>query len=380
MTVPFRLPPVYLQPGAKPYPVAPIGVQGDPVNPLEAAVVAATLPPDLQALARRAALLRTIQFGHDAPAALPAGLAGLVGSTLTDIASLKAPFLPPVFPGVKTGGDRMTRTLMNHLDALTGAAPGTSGTASGEDWGAMLGSQLMPFLEDVAPERTATAVETPPRPLVGIKEMAAGDVAPVQKSLPDFASLQGQPDGLYHVEGNGIEPSALVQKSGRTLTQLRAHIQPTAAGYDATTIPIDRDDIPVTRSFPVPLASHDVDAMHEALQANGGFTYDPQSRQMYAGDGYGVSNPEGAVRPDPMGRSTPADLQDMLKANARMWQTPGMMLGGWKDPETGLTHLDVTEVVPDRAEALRRGRARGELAVYHYKSGSSIPVTPQSTE
>lgn len=60
------------------------------------------------------------------------------------------------------------------------------------------------------------------------------------------------------------------------------------------------------------------------------------------------------------------DKQTVLEAN------PRLNLGGWRDADTGNVWLDVTEVVPDRAEAISLGKSRGEQAVFDIEHSQEI--------
>jgi len=58
--------------------------------------------------------------------------------------------------------------------------------------------------------------------------------------------------------------------------------------------------------------------------------------------------------------------------HAAILAQPGHYLGAWLDGET--LYLDVTQVVPERAVALRLGAERNQLAVFDLGAGEEIKV------
>lgn len=103
---------------------------------------------------------------------------------------------------------------------------------------------------------------------------------------------------------------------------------------------------------------------------DGGFTVDPRT----GGDvrtGYGLS-----VYPERErqigGKVTPEDIRQYAYDNADLLAIPGNLLGGWRDPETGIAFLDVSTVRHDRDDALFIARQNGQLAIFDFRYGVSI--------
>ena len=130
-------------------------------------------------------------------------------------------------------------------------------------------------------------------------------------------------------------------------------------------------------------------------EPDGGFTLDPRTGESPAGTGdmkgdgpyavaTGSENASGPIpitdsmfEPDANGQTEMGQkIDDFIAANADKLSEPGMYLGGWHDPETGMVHLDVTEVLPkgslDQAVAL--GSARNQIAITDLSTFKSIPT------
>ncbi|USX51234.1 hypothetical protein [Lentzea sp. HUAS12] len=121
------------------------------------------------------------------------------------------------------------------------------------------------------------------------------------------------------------------------------------------------------------LTADRLSVLAEALSVpDGGFTVDPVTGADVSG-GYAVSiHPE---REQVFDRPvTGDDLAAYVGAAARVLARQGRVLGGWHDPESGRVHLDVSVVVPDLANAFSLGRCAGQLAVYDFASGKSVPI------
>jgi hypothetical protein len=105
---------------------------------------------------------------------------------------------------------------------------------------------------------------------------------------------------------------------------------------------------------------------------DGRFTVDPATGAAVT-DGYAVSV-------DPYYERTydrpvtADDLAHYLTTAQRAFTLPRRVLGGWRDPDSGRVHLDVSVVVPTLAEALELGHSAGQLAVFDLAAGKSVPV------
>ncbi|WP_235926359.1 hypothetical protein [Actinokineospora pegani] len=105
---------------------------------------------------------------------------------------------------------------------------------------------------------------------------------------------------------------------------------------------------------------------------DGGFTVDPATGAAVTG-GYAVSVDPYCehIFDQPV---TAEDLAAYLVTAHRALRLPRRVLGGWRDPDSGRVHLDVSVVVPTLAEALELGRSAGQLAVFDLAAGKSIPI------
>jgi len=107
------------------------------------------------------------------------------------------------------------------------------------------------------------------------------------------------------------------------------------------------------------------DAMQIALLVDGGFTFDPRSGRFLRPtiddvDGYAIAIP-----------NTITTLADV----ASITVPDGAFIGGWID-DTDKVWLELAEVLDiPRADAIRIGHERGELAILDFATGEVIPTT-----
>lgn len=89
--------------------------------------------------------------------------------------------------------------------------------------------------------------------------------------------------------------------------------------------------------------------------------------------GYAVS-----IFPECEQRITGPDVQAriarFLVAHAQLLRRPDFVLGGWRSPEDDVIFLDVSIVVPTRAEAVALAQENGQLAVWDFAACQSIPL------
>lgn len=111
----------------------------------------------------------------------------------------------------------------------------------------------------------------------------------------------------------------------------------------------------------------------EALaEPDGGFSVRPNTGRPVR-TGYAVSvHPE--CERQISGTVTVDDLCAFMIVNADALAEPGAVLGGWRDPASGVAYLDVSRVVAHRFVALQLAAEYGQLAVYDFAAGQSIPV------
>jgi hypothetical protein len=68
----------------------------------------------------------------------------------------------------------------------------------------------------------------------------------------------------------------------------------------------------------------------------------------------------------------PAIVNSYASAHADALAEPGAHIGGWTDPETGKTYLDVSHNIANRQAAIAAGRQRNQIAIYDVKHGTDI--------
>ncbi len=107
----------------------------------------------------------------------------------------------------------------------------------------------------------------------------------------------------------------------------------------------------------------------DALEKNGGFTFDPYSSSFVESGGVMVGGVPG--QKGWKGTHLSPEVLDKFRAdNAKLLKKEGMFIGGWKDKD-GTIYLDVSERLP-REQAEKVGRERGELAGYDLDSGETL--------
>jgi hypothetical protein len=116
-----------------------------------------------------------------------------------------------------------------------------------------------------------------------------------------------------------------------------------------------------------------VTRMADALSvSDGGFSVDPRTGRDVVG-GYAV-----AAYPDReqqiTGRVTPADVRSFVYRNADLLAQGRGVVGGWREPGTGIAYLDVSRVVATRAEAVSVARAHTQVAYWDFAAGKSVDV------
>jgi len=115
--------------------------------------------------------------------------------------------------------------------------------------------------------------------------------------------------------------------------------------------------------------------MADALSVpDGGFSVDPRTGGAVT-SGYAV-----AVFPEReqqiSDRVLVADVSAYVFRHASVLAGSGVVVGGWRDPESGIAFLDVSRVVADRETAVRLARQHRQLAYFDFAAGQSVPVAP----
>lgn len=110
------------------------------------------------------------------------------------------------------------------------------------------------------------------------------------------------------------------------------------------------------------------------LRASGGFTFQPVAGTFKGiGDaGYAVSpyqDREHIIEGRPV---TAADVHTYMARNADLLSQPDHYLGGWHDPESGKTYLDVSIVVGSKDDAAKISEDYHQEAYFDFHSGESV--------
>ena len=71
------------------------------------------------------------------------------------------------------------------------------------------------------------------------------------------------------------------------------------------------------------------------------------------------------------------DVQAFVDHRIRLFvNDPNAHLGGWHDPDTGKSYLDMSEVLTSKSQAMAQAAATGELAIFDLSTFTSIPTSP----
>ena len=94
----------------------------------------------------------------------------------------------------------------------------------------------------------------------------------------------------------------------------------------------------------------------------------PTSGYMVANPGHSeIHNPD-----DIASERGPGIIQNYVMAHAGALMEPGAHIGGWTDPESKKTYLDVSHNIPGRFSAIQAGIDRNQKAIYDVKRGKDI--------
>lgn len=75
-----------------------------------------------------------------------------------------------------------------------------------------------------------------------------------------------------------------------------------------------------------------------------------------------------------IGPVDPHHIRSYVIEHTDILQQAGSLLGGWRDPETGIAHLDVSKICGNRDYAMALAREFGELAIWDFAAGESVRV------
>ncbi len=79
------------------------------------------------------------------------------------------------------------------------------------------------------------------------------------------------------------------------------------------------------------------------------------------------------VMPNP----TPADIEKFILKNKRHLKGDDVVLGGWVD-DKGVAHIEPSQLVLDKDEAIKLGKQRNQMAVWDFENMSEINTRPST--
>lgn len=166
------------------------------------------------------------------------------------------------------------------------------------------------------------------------------------------------------------EAARLEDRLGRLAEQKQALLDDDAAAVEA----FDHSRAGKIRGFQTPeRMAANLQAVYERTLANveqnggewGGASWNPHTEKFVTpgeDSGYAVGLVKGTARKVPIEEFTPADLDLVARAHQEVLQHPNVVLGTWV--EDGFVYIDPSEIIQNPAEALVRGAAREQLAIF----------------
>lgn len=114
--------------------------------------------------------------------------------------------------------------------------------------------------------------------------------------------------------------------------------------------------------------------LFDLLFRDGGFTADPETLRpvLNLDSGYGVSGDHGITVFALL--LSPRLFWEAFRELAENARKTAAYVGAWIDRETGIVHLDVTDVYLDRASAIFAGKRHGQKCVWDFARECAIPV------
>jgi len=129
-----------------------------------------------------------------------------------------------------------------------------------------------------------------------------------------------------------------------------------------------------------------------ATPGRGGSTFNPHTGEFVEGEGYAVAMNFGTsatIRSDAPTDEIKGAIRSFIDDNADALKSERAHVGTWNDRE-GMIHLDLSEILMSRSEAVRLGAERGQEAVFDLKALEDVripdearqaaPVWPESAE
>jgi hypothetical protein len=135
--------------------------------------------------------------------------------------------------------------------------------------------------------------------------------------------------------------------------------------------------IPLDAFARAELARRNGGPLLHALKSDGGFTYNPKKGHLVkvgSVDGVAVARPgtEQIVGRGDVSREDFANaVADVIEKHGDHF-SKGAMLGGWYSEDRDVYMVEITDVFPDRASAVKAGRERNQEGVFDLKTGDFI--------
>jgi hypothetical protein len=232
---------------------------------------------------------------------------------------------------------------------------------------------LTKWLQAQTADATRVAPQTPQLPPVPVIGPAAAKPQPGVQ-----AALDAENSGRVKL-GRGLQAAQVaaeflpgiagdVASAGAAVREARKGNAGMAALSAAAALPFVPVSVKAAKNRG--LSSKQVMEIRNAAKG-GGFTFDPRSGSFVQSGGYmvgGVPGQKGIA----VETLTPKVLNEFVEKNSDLLSRDGMMFGGWFDEDSGKYFLDVSERVPDRDEALKLLKERGEKSAWHLDEGAEL--------
>lgn len=113
-------------------------------------------------------------------------------------------------------------------------------------------------------------------------------------------------------------------------------------------------------------------AVDVARNAQGGFSVRPDGTTPTRGYMVAVAGRTQEISGEAMKSNTKAILEGYAQKNADLLRAPNAHIGGWTDPATGRTHLDVANNIPRQRDAMKLGKAQNQIGIHDVKRNRFI--------
>lgn len=186
----------------------------------------------------------------------------------------------------------------------------------------------------------------------GEAELAGQGMREAFRPLSKLAEAERNVPAFSRLGGTRIDQ--MLARSGVLDDAARAH----AARINDEIAALQR--LPKPQQGPSPYMA---ERLMEHTRAHGGATFTPAG-EAFAGRGFAVADPAFTKTVSHAGEM--ADWLADPKLVDRL-SRPGAHIGTWYNPRTGLTEINVSDILPTRADAETLGRARQQDAIGHFE-------------